>query len=82
MMKKRMERKKAFMLVKSVVDSYEGEFLCDDCVEFMEQYAEAVLEKRDLSEQEDLVRDHLDKCMDCREIFDTLVVALQAVENR
>lgn len=82
-----MEKVKAKMKFKKMLEtiekSREDEFTCDDCFEFMDVYAETIVEKNRSTDEgtNGLVRDHLEKCMDCGEIFETYVLALKKADG-
>jgi uncharacterized protein YfeS len=77
-MKRKKERMKFGMMVKNTYNTFDSEFTCDDCYEYMEEFAEYTLfggpqRNGHLTR----VQDHLEKCMDCDEIYKTLIEALK-----
>ena len=77
-MQRKKDRMKFDMMVKNTYNTFEGEFTCDDCYEYMEEFAEHTL-FGELEKNGHLtrVKDHLEKCMDCDEIYKTLIEALK-----
>lgn len=56
------------------------EMSCDECLAEVAEYLEAEGSDRPLSETLTAVRQHLAFCAECREEYETLVAALQALE--
>ncbi|WP_441000384.1 hypothetical protein [Fodinibius sp. SL11] len=54
---------------------------CDDCFDELHEFAELELAGKSPAEAKPLVKDHLDKCGSCREEYQALLEALQAIEN-
>ena len=67
------------MMVRGIMSTRADEIGCDECFERVDRYAELVLEGRDAAAALPLVRDHLDRCNDCREEFEALLTALRAL---
>ena len=65
-------------LVRVVAETHEIEIGCDECFERLNSLAETELSGVDASAAMPLVRDHLDKCADCRGEFEALLGALRA----
>ena len=65
-------------LVRVVAETREIEIGCDECFERLDSFAETELSGVDASAAMPLVRDHLDKCADCRSTFEALLRALRA----
>lgn len=66
-------------MVRGIVTTRSDELGCDECFEQVDRFAEMVLDGRDAAEALPLVQDHLNRCIDCREEFEALVDALQAL---
>ena len=64
-------------LVRVVAMTYETEIGCDECFEESDRFAEAELSGSDARFLMPLVGDHLDRCADCRSMFDALLRALR-----
>ncbi len=66
-------------VVQSIFSTHEEELTCVECFEQVDQFAELVLAGKKAAEALPLVQDHLDRCGDCREEFEALLAALQAL---
>src|SRR4051795_12631427 len=64
-------------IVKMVSRTREEEIGCDECFEQLDRFVEMQLSGLNPAEAMPLVKDHLDKCGDCREEFEALIEALQ-----
>ena len=73
-----LQRDDAVKLVRVVAETREIEIGCDECFERLDGFAEAELSGVDASAAMPLVRDHLDKCADCRSKFEALLSALRS----
>lgn len=67
-------------LVNAAVNSRPDEIGCDDCYEKLHNFAEMKLQGKSPEEAMPLVQDHLKRCGDCREEYEALLEALQAVQ--
>ena len=65
-------------LVRVVAETRKIEIGCDECFDRLDGFAEAEISGVDASAAMPLVRDHLDKCADCRGKFEALLRALRA----
>ncbi len=66
-------------IVRGIVTTRSDEIGCDECFEQVDRFTEMVLDGRDAAQALPLVQDHLERCKDCREEFEALVVALRAL---
>jgi hypothetical protein len=73
-----LKRDDVIKLVRVVAETREIEIGCDECFERLDSFAETELSRVDASVAMPLVRDHLDKCADCRSKFEALLRALRA----
>ncbi len=64
-------------ILMAVSVTREEEIGCDECFERLERFVEMELSGLDAASAMPLVRDHLDKCGDCREEFEALLEALR-----
>jgi hypothetical protein len=64
-------------LVRVVAETQEAEIGCDECFERLDSFAETELTGAEASVAMPLVGDHLDKCADCRSMFEALLRALR-----
>jgi hypothetical protein len=65
-------------LVRVVEETRETEIGCDKCFERLDSFAEAELSGLKAGTAMPLVSDHLDKCEDCRSMFEALLAALRS----
>ncbi len=65
-------------MIRNVISTRLDEIGCDDCFEQLNHFAELVLAGQPAAALMPLVQDHLDRCMDCREEYETLLRALKA----
>ena len=73
-----LKRDDVVKLVRVVAQTREIEIGCDECFERLDIFAETELSGVDGSAAMPLVRDHLDKCEDCRSKFEALLTALRS----
>lgn len=73
-----MKRSDVAKLVRIVAETHEVEIGCDECFEWLDSFAEMELSGVEASAAMPLVRDHLDKCADCRSKFEALLTALRS----
>jgi hypothetical protein len=66
-------------MIRGIVTTRPDEIVCGECFEQVDRFAEMVLAGMDAAEVLPLVQDHLNRCGDCREEFETLLAALRAV---
>ncbi|MDP9477199.1 MAG: hypothetical protein M3R38_16230 [Actinomycetota bacterium] len=64
-------------ILMAVSVTHEEEIGCDECFERLERFVEMELSGLDAATAMPLVRDHLEKCGDCREEFEALLEALR-----
>ena len=73
-----LKRRDVVKLVRVVDETREIEIGCDECFERMDIFAETELSGVDASAAMPLVRDHLERCADCRSKFEALLTALRS----
>jgi hypothetical protein len=73
-----LKRGEVVKLVRVVAETRELEIGCDECFERLDIFAETELSGVDASAAMPLVRDHLEKCADCRSKFEALLTALRS----
>ncbi len=54
---------------------------CTACFEAMDQFADMVMRGLPAAEALPLVYDHLERCADCREEFEVLLMALRSTDD-
>jgi hypothetical protein len=68
-------------LIYGALNTQPDEIGCDDCFDVLDRYAELHLQGKDVAEAMPLVHDHLRRCKACREEFEALLEALQAMKH-
>lgn len=68
-------------LMQAVEATREDELGCDECLRRVDRFVETELAGLDAPEAMPLVQDHLEKCEDCREEFEALLVAIQSMQE-
>jgi len=66
-------------MVRAVITTRPDEIGCGECFEQLDRFIEMTLAGRNAAEAMPLVQDHLERCRDCREEFEALLVALRAL---
>jgi predicted anti-sigma-YlaC factor YlaD len=77
----KLNAKRLKRLIYGALDTPPHEIGCDDCFAVLDRYAELYLLGKDVAEAMPLVHDHLQRCTACREEFEALLAALQALED-
>jgi hypothetical protein len=72
-----LKRDDVVKLVRVVAETREIEIGCDECFEQLDRFVEVELSGVEARSVMPLVRDHLDKCADCRSKFEALLTALR-----
>ena len=72
-----LKRDDVVKLVRVVAETREIEIGCDECFEQLDSFVEVELSGVEARSVMPLVRDHLDKCADCRSKFEALLTALR-----
>ena len=67
-------------MVRGIITTRPDEIGCDECFEQLDRFVEMTLAGKNAAEAMPLVQDHLERCDDCREEFEALMVALRALE--
>lgn len=65
-------------MVQGILSTRPDELDCDECFVELDMFAEVHLVGKNAAEALPLVQDHLNRCKDCREEFEALLLALQA----
>jgi len=66
-------------MVRAILSTRPDEISCDGCLEQLDRFVELTLAGKNAAEAMPLVQDHLGRCGDCREEFEALLAALQAL---
>jgi len=67
-------------LVQMVAHTNPDEIGCSECFSELDRFVELVREGKPAEELMPHVKDHLDRCGDCREEYEALLEALRAIE--
>lgn len=68
------------MTLRMVAVTRDQEIGCDEAYAFLDSYADRVSRGEDAAALMPLVHHHLEMCPDCREEFDALLQAMEAVK--
>ena len=68
-------------MIWDAVTLRENELDCGECFEELGRFAELCLVGKSAGQAMPLVRDHLERCTDCREEFEALLASLQAADG-
>jgi predicted anti-sigma-YlaC factor YlaD len=66
-------------IIREIMATRSDEIDCDGCLEELDRFAEMVLAGKDAAQALPLVEDHLQRCKNCREEFEALLVALRSL---
>lgn len=68
----------AKVLVEGALSTRPDELSCDECYRQLDHFVEMKISGENPAEIMPLVQDHLDRCPDCNEEYEALLLALQA----
>ena len=66
-------------MARGIMTTRSDEISCDECFEQLDRFVDMKLDGLDAPAAMPLVQDHLERCQDCREEYEALLAALQAV---
>jgi hypothetical protein len=75
----KLEAQKLKSLVRMIVTTRPDEIGCDECFEQLDRFVEMELAGKNAAAAMPLVQDHLNRCRECQEEFQALLVALRAM---
>lgn len=67
-------------MARGIMTTRPDEIGCDECFEQMDRFVEMKLAGTEPAEAMPLVQDHLTRCGSCREEFEALLAALEAMD--
>jgi len=67
-------------MARGIMTTRPDEIGCDECFEQMDRFVEMKLAGADPAEAMPLVQDHLARCTSCREEFEALLAAVEAMD--
>ena len=76
-----LDRNTLRQMIWDAVTMREDELNCGQCFEHLDHFAELTLVGKSAHEAMPLVHDHLKRCTHCREEFEALLTALEAIES-
>ncbi|MBN1933981.1 MAG: hypothetical protein JW934_04930 [Anaerolineae bacterium] len=68
-------------MIRGVLNTHDRELDCGECFEYLDQFAELMLIGKDTTEAMPLVKEHLERCGNCREEFEALLAALRTIDR-
>lgn len=68
-------------LINTASKTREDEIGCDECFDKLHEFAELKLKGKSPEKAMPLVKDHLNRCGDCREEFETLLESLKTLKT-
>jgi len=66
-------------MMRSIQMTHEEELTCGECFEEIDRFAEVELSGKNPSEAMPLVQQHLDRCNNCKEEYEALLIALRTL---
>jgi hypothetical protein len=67
------------MLARGIMTTRPDEIGCDECFKQVGHFIDMVLDGNNAPAAMPLLQDHLDRCKDCREEYETLLAVLRAM---
>ncbi|MCJ7733750.1 MAG: hypothetical protein MUP11_04295 [Anaerolineales bacterium] len=68
-------------MMNSIKSTRDEELTCGHCFDELDQFIEMKLSGKNAEEAMPLVQEHLDRCAGCREEYEVLLEAIQALMN-
>ena len=68
-------------MIRMVKMTKPDEIGCDECFEEMHRFAELELAGKSPEEAMPLVKDHLERCGECRQEYEALLEAMKSLKN-
>ncbi|MBC8509887.1 MAG: hypothetical protein ISR58_13070 [Anaerolineales bacterium] len=68
-------------MARAIATTTDKEIGCDDCFEFVDIFVESQLQGKNPAEAMPLVEAHLNRCANCHEEFEALLVAIKATTD-
>ena len=76
----KVEPSKVKQMMRAILATHPDESGGDTCFSKVDRFVEMALAGRDAAEALPLVADHLQRCSDCREEYEALLVALRNLD--
>ncbi len=74
-------QRKAEFLLQMIRATKEEELACDDCLERLSEFVEHKLQNLQLDQAMKEVEDHLAACCDCKEEYELIRTAVEAIDR-
>jgi len=71
-----------YKMVRAIASVREEEIGCDDCFEKVDTFVDLELAGKEAGEALPLVKDHLERCQNCREEYEALLTAVRAMSEK
>jgi len=71
-----------YKMVRAIASVREKEIGCDDCFEKVDTFVDLELAGKEAGEALPLVKDHLERCQNCREEYEALLTAVRAMSEK
>jgi hypothetical protein len=71
-----------YKMVRAIASVREEEIGCDDCFEEVDTFVDLELAGKEAGEALPLVKDHLERCQNCREEYEALLTAVKAMAEK
>jgi len=68
-------------LIQMVIHTEDEELSCDEVFELLDQYAELNIEGQEAAGLLPLVKEHLERCKDCREEYEALLRVIAGMQG-
>lgn len=68
-------------IIRAATSTSPVEINCDQCLAELDLFAERSLADKEIPEALRLVEEHLERCLDCREEFESLLRALRRLDT-
>ncbi|MFO8036443.1 MAG: hypothetical protein R6U57_07450 [Anaerolineales bacterium] len=78
----RIDQDAMYKMVRAIADVRNREIGCDDCFEQVDRFVELELAGESPGDVLPLVKEHLDRCQNCREEYEALLVAVKAMSGK
>lgn len=78
----KLNKKVIKKLVGAIRKTRQDEIGCDECFDKIHEFAELELQGKSPEKAMPLIKDHLDKCGECREEFHALLEAMKALNEQ
>lgn len=78
----RIDQEALYKMVRAIAFVRDREIGCDDCFEKVDQFVELELAGQSPGDVLPLVKAHLDRCQNCHEEYQALLIAVKAMSEK